>query len=91
MCFVTRAMMWNISYEGAPEVVKTLHGKRYKSEPTVGDGSCGIHSVFGKLTHRGFLRQNARAFLVDSWGPTAEDLRLHTNDDALLRDVENVL
>ncbi len=58
---------------------------------TVGDGACAIHSAFGTLTYRGLFKQNARAFLADAWGTTAEDLRRRTNDDALLRDVEDVL
>ena len=84
-------MITDITYEGAPETVRILEGKHYKIDPAVGDGACAIHSAFGTLTSRGFFRQNARAFLADAWGTTAEDLRRHTKDDALLRDVEDVL
>ena len=56
-------MITDITYEGAPEIVRNLEGKHYKIDPTVGDGACAIHSAFGNLTYRGVFKQNARAFL----------------------------
>ena len=53
--------------------VKELDMARVEKS-TIGDGACGIHSVWGNFVNDTLYKLDAREFLRAGFGPTAEDL-----------------
>ena len=75
--------LWIDPDEAVPHVLRRLDGLECQIELTVGEGDCSIHSVFGHASQRGFYKENARFFLMQSMGSTVDDFRRCVNDEAL--------
>ena len=68
-----------------------FNGKFCRTNQTLGDGACGIHSVFGSCTGNFYFRQNARAFLLDKFTMSASTFKSRLNDVSTLSDMSQVL
>ena len=55
--------------------VKELDMARVEQNSTIGDGACGIQSVWGNFVNDTLYKLDAREFLRAGFGPTAEDFR----------------
>ena len=75
---------------GAPDVVQNLHGSSCEIRLTKGDGACAIHSVFGDDVSGEFVKANARAFLLDAFGDSAEIFKSKLHDPALFQNLQDV-
>ena len=82
-----RANAWQASLEresyplvlgdgpGVPGKVAAMVNHLFRQIRTNGDGACGIHALFGSDSHRGLYKADARIFLRQALGSTAEDVR----------------
>ena len=59
--------------------------------PTSTDGACSIHSVWGDWVEGALFKSDARSFLRDTFGPTAEDFKTNLGSPELLADLEVAL
>ena len=75
----------------APDVVQNLHGSSCEIRLTKGDGACAIHSVFGDDVSGEFVKANARAFLLDAFGDSAEIFELKLQDPAVFQNLQDIL
>ena len=76
---------------GAPDIIQNLHGTSREIRSTKGDGACAIHSVFGDDVSGEFVKANARAFLLEEFGDSAEIFSSRLQDPALFQNVQDVL
>ena len=76
---------------GAPDVVQNLHGSSCEIRLTKGDGACAIHSVFGDDVSGEFVKANARAFLLNAFGDSAEIFKSKLQDLTLFQNLQDVL
>ena len=60
---------------GVPGKVAVMANHSFRRIRTNDDGACGIHALFGTASHRGLHKADARFFLRQSLGNTAEDVR----------------
>ena len=74
-----------------PASVRRLHDRIGILEKTCGDGACGIHAVFGKVQQGEYRKNNARSFLRNAFGATAEVFAAKLDDAASLDEIKNVL
>ena len=82
----TRANAWEACLEresyplvlgdgpGVPGKVAAMVNHLFRRIRTNGDGACGIHAFFGSDSHRGLYKADARMFLRQALGNTAEDV-----------------
>ena len=75
----------------APAVVRRSHGRTCQVDRTNGDGARAIHSVFGERHHGLFWKKDARIFLRNTFGPTADMFSARLGDAAILSELRNVL
>ena len=54
-------------------------------------GACAIHSIFGDDVSGEFVKANARAFLLEEFGDSAEIFSSRLQDPALFQNVQDVL
>ena len=71
-----------------PPLVRRLHGALAETITTTADGACSIHSVWGDLVGGELFKRNARSFLREAFGPTAERLKYKLSSQELLGDME---
>ena len=60
---------------GIPGKVAAMVNHSFRQIWTNDDGACGIHALFGTVSHRGLYKADARDLLRQSLGPTAGDVR----------------
>ena len=84
-------MQLSVPQTDIPECFQMLNSKFCRTNQTFGDGACSIHSVFGCCTGSGYFRQNARAFLLDTFTMSASTFKLRMNDASTLSDMSQVL
>ena len=76
---------------GAPDIIQNLHGSSCEIKLTKGDGACATHSVFEDDVSGEFVKANARAFLLDAFGDSAEIFESKLQDPALFQNLQDVL
>ena len=80
-----------VTHHDAPAAVRSLHQRRCVFNHTMGDGACAIHSVFGEAHDGGFKRANARQFLRNTLGETADVFTARVGDVAIVSELVDVL
>ena len=71
-----------------PLAVRRLQGMVMETMPTAGDGACAIHSVWGEWECGELFKRDARSFLFEAFGPTAEIFKSRLSSEELLGDME---
>ena len=74
-----------------PPLVRRLHGALAEAIATTPDGACSIHSVWGDLLGGELFKRNARSFLREAFGPTAERFKSRLSSEELMGDMEVAL
>ena len=81
----------NVSITLEP-VLRQLNGAQVKTMRTCSDGACAIHSVWGQwlegLEEWEFFKADARSFLAEAFGPTAEDFTRNLASPEVLYQLE---
>ena len=71
--------------------VRSLNGCEVRSQNTLGDSKCSIHSVFGEKKGGTYEKKNARQFLRDLLGESAADFSLKLADCERLEELKSIL
>ena len=69
-------------------VLSQFNGALVKTMRTRPDGACAIHSVWGKWLEGEFFKADARSFLAEAFGPTAEDFTRNLASPEVLNQLE---
>ena len=70
---------------GAPDVVRAVHGRAVPVQQTCGDGAFGVHAVFGTSHNGDYIKENARAFLRESFGASPAECYTRVGDPVLVQ------
>ena len=71
-----------------PPLVRRWHGAPAEAIATTPDGACSIHSVWGDMLGEKLFKSNARSFLHEAFGPTAERFIHKLSCPQLLAEIE---
>ena len=74
--------------EDLPAAVQRLQGTQVQTLHTVADGACAIHSIWGDWLCGMLFKADARKFLGDAFGSTAEVFKARLSSKELFAELE---
>ena len=80
-----------VDFGSAPESIPRFLAASARVEPTVGDGACAVHSVFGTPSQRGYAHPRPRQLIQESFEPTWRAFVARLDDDRLRDQMKNML